>query len=156
MTDLNAIDNQLPSLNNCIDFLIDSFPYQNNKKQKYDTQIYLQTMVMTITKITYLIYNFNHQFKLNICQLTQILKQSSTELDLEYDNKQERMQSNSKHHVKEAFPSSMLICFRGKIEDTAKFVTQYVKKLELLKSGFDNYHKIVTRDHVCGLKFWHM
>ena len=76
LTDSNAIDNQLPSLNNYIDFLIDSFPDQNNEKQKYDTQIYPQTMAMTITKVTYLIHNFNHQFKLNICQLAQILKQS--------------------------------------------------------------------------------
>ena len=35
------------------------------------------------------------------------------------------MQSDNKHHVKQVFQSSMLICFRDKTEDSARFATQY-------------------------------
>ena len=33
------------------------------------------------------------------------------ELDVWYDNEQESKQSNNKHHIKEGFKSSTLICF---------------------------------------------
>ena len=77
LTDSNALDHQLPTLNNSIDFLIDTVSPTKAiktkllfKKLKTSTQRYLQTTAMTITKIIYVIQYFDHQLKLNNHQVT--------------------------------------------------------------------------------------
>ena len=51
-----------------------------------------------------------HQFAPFLTSIEAILK----ELDVKYDKKQERKQSNNQHHVKEGFKSFKLICFKDK------------------------------------------
>ena len=62
LTDSNAIDHQLPSLNNSVDFLIYTISPTKAIKNKNMIHRYLQTTTITMTKII-------HQFKLNIHQL---------------------------------------------------------------------------------------
>ena len=59
-----------------------------------------QTKVMTLTKIIYMIQDFDHQHKLNSHQLAQISKEILKELDVEYNDEQENKQSNNKHLIK--------------------------------------------------------
>ena len=75
LTDSNAIDHQLLSLNSSIDFLIDAVSPTKvlkkmwYKKTKTPAQRYLQTTAITITKIIYVIQDFDHQSKLISHQL---------------------------------------------------------------------------------------
>ena len=57
------------------------------------------------------------------------------ELDVEYDNEQESKQNNNKHHIKEGFKSSTLICFdaAAKIRYLDK-KTRLVKKLDICRN----------------------
>ena len=56
-----------------------------------------------------------NQFTPSPTSIEAILK----ELDVKYDNKQERKQNNNQHHVKEGFKSSTLICLKDKIKKDA-------------------------------------
>ena len=76
LTDSNAIDHQLPSLNNSIDFLTGTILPTKTikkimwyKKLKTPAQRYIQATAMVITKIIYVIQDFDHKYKLNSCQL---------------------------------------------------------------------------------------
>ena len=77
LTDSSAIDHQLPSLNNSIDFLIYTVSPTKVIKNKNviheikpPAQRYFQTTAMTITKIIYEIQDFDHQYKLISHQLS--------------------------------------------------------------------------------------
>ena len=83
---------------------------------------------MTVTKIIYVIQNFDQQFKLNYYQLEAILK----ELDVEYANEQESKQSNNKHHVKEGFKSFNLIYFDAATK-ICKSISEETKLLKYIK-----------------------
>ena len=54
------------NVNHFTDNLTDSNSIDQKKKKKTPAQRYFQTTPMTITKIIYIIQNFDHQFK-SIC-----------------------------------------------------------------------------------------
>ena len=127
LTDFSAIDHQLPSLNNPIDFLIDTvLPTKATKNKNV-----IQELKNSCTKISP--NNGNDNNKDYLCdsrfQSSVQINQSSTcidietilkELDVEYNNEQESNQSNDKHHLNKGFKSSTLICFDAaeKAEET--------------------------------------
>ena len=51
-------------------------------------------------------------------------------LDVEHDNKQESKQSNNKHHIKEGFKSSRLICFHAATK-TYNSISEETKTVDL-------------------------
>ena len=118
LTDFSAIDHQLPSLNNPIDFLIDTvLPTKAIKNKNV-----IQELKSSCTKISP--NNGNDNNKNYLCdsgfRSSLQINQSSTcidietilkELDVEYNNEQESNQSNDKHHINKGFKSSTLICF---------------------------------------------
>ena len=70
------------NVNHCTDNLTDSNSI--DRKKKTPAQRYFQTTAMTITKIIYIIQNFDHQIKSICIDIDSILK----ELDVEYNNEQ--------------------------------------------------------------------
>ena len=107
LTDFSAIDHQLPSLNNPIDFLIDTvLPTKAIKNKNV-----IQELKNSCTKISP--NNGNDNNKDYLCdsgfRSSVQINQSSTcidietilkELDVEYNNEQESKQSNDKQHIK--------------------------------------------------------
>ena len=70
------------NVNHCTNNLTDSNSI--DQKKKTPAQRYFQTTAMTITKIIYIIQNFDHQIKSICIDIDSILK----ELDVEYNNEQ--------------------------------------------------------------------
>ena len=142
MTDFSAIDHQLPSLNNSIDFLIDTvLPTKVIKNKNV-----IQELKNSCKKISP--NNGNGNNKDYLCdsgfRSSVQINQSSTCIDIEtilkelnvvYNNEQESNQSNGKHHINKGFKSSTLICFNA-AEKISHSIAEETKTVEIHQGQF--------------------